>query len=130
MGTAVVAPGLIFAEDDNVAPDVVWISRVRLKRAIGPDRKLHDAPELVVEVLSPGTANERRDRDAKLKLYARRGVNEYWLIDPLLRRVEQYQRDGARLNLIATLREGDSLQSPQLPGFSSTVAVLFLNETD
>jgi len=38
---------------------------------------LHMAPELVVEVLSPDSTHERRDREVKLKLYARRGVNEY-----------------------------------------------------
>ena len=45
---------------------------------------LHDAlpiSELVVEVLSPDGANERRDREVKLKLYSRRGVLEYWIVD-------------------------------------------------
>jgi Uma2 family endonuclease len=51
-GEANAAPGLIFAEDDDVAPDVVWISRNRLATALQSDGKLHSAPELVVEVLS------------------------------------------------------------------------------
>jgi len=62
------APGVIFAEDDQVAPDVVWISRQRLRDTVGRDGKLHGPPELVVEVLSPGVFKERRDRDAKLGL--------------------------------------------------------------
>jgi Uma2 family endonuclease len=45
------APGIIFAEDDDVAPDVVWISNSRVATALEPDGKLHSAPELVVEVL-------------------------------------------------------------------------------
>jgi len=48
------APGVIFAEDNNVAPDVVWVSRSRLRTALGADSKLHSAPESAVEVLSPG----------------------------------------------------------------------------
>ena len=55
---------------------MVWISRERFAAALEPDGKLHAAPDLVVEVLSPGSTNERRDRQAKLKLYSRRGVRE------------------------------------------------------
>src|SRR3954464_15235673 len=66
-GEANAAPGVIFAEDDDVAPDVIWVSRQRVATALASDGKLHTAPELMVEVLSPGLANERRDREAKLK---------------------------------------------------------------
>src|SRR6266478_4739528 len=47
-------PGLIFAEDDDVAPDVVWLSNERLAHTLAEDGKLHSAPELIIEVLSPG----------------------------------------------------------------------------
>src|SRR5438132_1256109 len=40
-----IAPGVIFAEDDDVAPDVVWISRQRLAADLAPDGHLHGAPE-------------------------------------------------------------------------------------
>src|SRR5579864_4504359 len=69
-GEANAAPGLIFGENDDVAPDVIWISRERLAIALQKDGKLHIAPELVVEVLSPGVTNEHRDREIKLKLYS------------------------------------------------------------
>src|SRR5919202_4880335 len=52
LGIAFHAPGVIFAEDDNVAPDVVWLSWRRWKTAREADGKLHEAPELMVEVLS------------------------------------------------------------------------------
>src|SRR5204863_1423112 len=87
-GIVLPAPGVIFAEDDNVAPDVVWVSTARLDRIVGADRKLHAAPELMVEVLSPGAANERRDREAKLRLYTRQGVEEYWIVDEVARLVD------------------------------------------
>jgi Uma2 family endonuclease len=128
LGLALFAPGLIFAEDDNVAPDVVWISRQRLRAALGTDGKLHEPPELVIEVLSPGASNARRDRDAKLKLYARRAVDEYWLVDWQGRRVELYRRDGLAFRLVATLAEDDRLQSPLLPGFAHVVGGLFFPE--
>src|SRR4051794_22051167 len=56
-GYVMVAPGLIFADDDDVAPDVVWVSRQRYSVVVEADHKLHAAPELVVEVLSPGSSN-------------------------------------------------------------------------
>ncbi|MBI3971477.1 MAG: Uma2 family endonuclease [Chloroflexi bacterium] len=127
-GFAYQAPGVIFAEDDNVAPDVVWISRERLRTALKEDGMLHEAPELIVEVLSPGAANETRDRDAKLKLYSRRSVEEYWIVDWQNRQVEVYRRDGPALRLVTTLDEHGHLESPLLPGFSVLVGKLFFPE--
>ena len=125
LGRVIFAPGLIFAEDNDVVPDVVWISDKRLGTALREDGKLHSAPDLVIEVLSPGLANEKRDRDAKLKLYSRRGVEEYWIVDWLARKVEVYRRENAALHLIATLNESDTLQTPLLQGFSCLVGSLF-----
>jgi Uma2 family endonuclease len=125
-GVANCAPGLIFAEDDDVAPDVVWISQDRLAHALGEDGKLHSAPELVIEVLSPGFPNQQRDRQTKLKLYSRRGAQEYWIVDWQQQRVEVHRREQGELVLAATLYPEDSLGSPLLPGFSCRVAALFM----
>ena len=124
-GEANLAPGVIFADDDDVAPDVVWISHTRRAAALRPDGHLHAAPELVIEVLSPGGTNERRDREAKLKLYSRRGVLEYWIVDWRTQQVEMYRREDLALHLVATLHPTDTLTSPLLPGFACEVATLF-----
>ncbi len=124
-GQAFIAPGLIFADDDDVAPDVVWISSGRLSTTLGADGKLHAAPELIVEVLSPGSANEKRDREAKLKLYSRRGVHEYWIVDWRRRQTEVFRREDARLVLAATLAESDALTTPLLPALACPVGDLF-----
>jgi len=125
LGMVNAAPGLIFADDDDVAPDLVWISEERLTTALESDGKLHAAPELVIEVLSPGAKNQRRDRETKRKLYARRGVWEYWVVDWQQRQVEIYRREEATLMLVATLFAGDTLTAPLLPGFACQVARLF-----
>jgi Uma2 family endonuclease len=117
LGRPVVAPGLIFAPDDDVAPDLVWISLARLAVARDAAGHLRSAPELVVEVLSPGSANERRDRELKLKLYSRQGVQEYWIVDWRLRTVQVYRRADQALQLASTAGDGDVLTSPLLPGF-------------
>ena len=124
-GRVIPAPGLIFSEDNNVAPDIVWLSDERLTMALGGDGHFHEAPELIIEVLSPGFANENRDRVTKLALYSRRGIDEYWVIDWRSRSVEVYRRGDATLDLIATLHETDTLETPLLPGFSTLVNTLF-----
>ena len=49
---------------------------------------VHGAPDLVVEVLSPGTA--RYDKGHKKSVYEHHGVREYWIVSPVERSVEQY----------------------------------------
>ncbi len=123
-GLTVAAPGVIFADDEAVAPDIVWISRERIERVLWDDGKLHAAPDLVVEVLSRGPKNEERDHDIKLKLYSRRGVREYWIIDWRDLTVQVYRRQEAALHLVATLAQEDTVTSPLLPGFAFPVANL------
>ena len=124
-GVTVTAPGLVFAEDENVIPDLIWISHERAAR--GQDEAGHFTigPELVVEVLSPGSSNELRDRDVKLGLYSRRGVDEYWIVDWRARQVEVYRRVEGELALGATLTGDDALTSPLLPGFSCSISTLW-----
>ncbi len=124
-GLAIATPDVIFADDDDVVPDVVWISHARLATAFQPDGKLHSAPELVIEVLSPGSNNERRDREVKLKLYSRRGVLEYWIVSWQERRIEVYRREVTILKLAETLYDENFLQSPYLPGFTCQVRKVF-----
>jgi Uma2 family endonuclease len=124
-GLAVIAPGLVLGDEDDVVPDVVWVSTARLKESLDEAGHLRAAPDLAVEVLSSGSANERRDRTLKLDLYSRRGVREYWIVDWRLRQVEVYRRREMALEQVGTLREQDTLETPLLPGFRCPVAELF-----
>jgi len=125
LGRTFGAPGLIYAKDEAVAPDIVWVSRSRLANILGSDGKLHDSPDLVIEILSPGKANEERDCEKKLDLYSRRGVQEYWIADWRAVTVEIYRREEGELRLAQTLRAGDELTSPLLPGFTCVIDRLF-----
>ncbi|HAN46714.1 MAG TPA: hypothetical protein DCQ32_09220, partial [Cyanobacteria bacterium UBA8156] len=88
--------GMVFGDQDNVIPDVVWLSRERYTALVDESGHLRGAPELVIEVLSAGAENERRDREVKLKLYSIHGVQEYWLADWRLQQVAVYRRGGGR----------------------------------
>jgi Uma2 family endonuclease len=125
-GEVIIAPGVIFSERDAVAPDLVWLSNERAADVLTPDDgKLHGAPDLVVEVLSQGSANERRDREIKRELYDRYGVAEYWVVDRFARQVDVYRRQADALALVTQPDIDAELSSPLLPGFAGPVASLF-----
>lgn len=126
LGLGLPAPGVIFTPEDAVAPDVVWISHARAAHGIDAGGHFSVAPELMVEVLSPGSKNQRRDRELKLKLYARAGVEEYWLVDWTSKTVDVYRRASGELRHSATLSGPDELTSPLLPGFSLPLQRLWM----
>lgn len=124
-GEVITTPGLIFADENNVIPDLVWVSDEKIATNIDQSGHLTIAPELVVEVLSQTPKDIERDRQAKLKLYSRVGVHEYWIIDWQKQEVEIYRRSQARLELVFTLFSEDVLTSPLFPEFSLKVAQIF-----
>jgi Uma2 family endonuclease len=63
--------------DEGVQPDIIFVSRARSETLV--DEGIRGAPDLVVEILSPSTAD--RDRTIKKKLYQRQGVVQYWVVD-------------------------------------------------
>jgi len=67
---------------DTLEPDVSFVSTARFATRLPrtPNQFLRMAPTLVIEILSPSTA--RRDRTEKKDIYARNGVDEYWIVDP------------------------------------------------
>ncbi|WP_442951418.1 Uma2 family endonuclease [Oscillatoria sp. CS-180] len=124
-GEAAINPGIIFTDEDNVIPDVVWASTERLDLLLDEAEHLTGAPELVVEVLSPGEKNERRDKQLKLKLYSQQGVQEYWIVNKNLQQVQAYRRKEALLTLVMTLQNSDQLTSPLLPKFACPLGQIF-----
>jgi Uma2 family endonuclease len=71
--------GVEFPEtEEGVQPDMVFISKDR--RELLTKAGVSGAPDLVIEIGSPSTAN--RDRTIKKKLYERQGVPQYWFVDP------------------------------------------------
>lgn len=75
---------LYLSETNHLIPDgMIVCDRSKIK-----PNGVHGAPDLVVEVLSPGTV--RYDRGEKLAAYEKAGVREYWIVSPAGRSVEQY----------------------------------------
>ena len=121
LGLTLINSGLIYSDIDSVIPDVVWVSHARLAQIEDPSGHLTASPELVIEVLSSGKENERRDKETKLKLYSIQGVQEYWIIDRFKRQVEIYRREQGKLVLTVTLMGQDEIHSTLLPNFGCIV---------
>lgn len=112
LGQVYLAPvDVILSEVDVVQPDLLFVTRAR--ESIIRDQ-VRGAPDLVVEILSPGT--RRRDESLKRHLYERHGVTEYWIVDPEAESIARHRlADGAYgppERLVA--RRGDRLASPLL----------------
>ncbi len=83
-GEVFTAPTDVHFDELNVTqPDIFWVAEN--SQCVEVDGKYwYGAPDLIIEVLSPGT--ERTDRGKKFRLYQKYGVREYWLIS----RVESF----------------------------------------
>ena len=122
MGRTYFAPFDVILSDFNVVqPDIIFVSNAR-SRIITEDN-IRDAPDLVVEILSPSTADY--DRTTKRDLYERYGVPEYWLVDPYAKTITILRLGADGYNVHAVYGEGDALSSPTLAGFSLNLSELF-----
>lgn len=86
-------------EHNVVQPDVMWVSGSEsLCQRDAEGKRWYGGPDLVCEILSPGTA--KRDKQDKFTLYEKYGVREYWLLDPANQWVEVYTRQDDKLMLV------------------------------
>ena len=124
IGIAVTTPGVVLSDYSGVIPDLVFF-RHEQRADIVTDDRLTAAPRLMVEILSPGSANIRRDRIAKFSLYAKHGVPEYWIVDPKKYELDRFVLRGSSFERSETLRIDDHLTSAELPGFSCKLREVF-----
>lgn len=110
-GQVYFAPLDVYLGEESVPqPDLVWLApnskcSILEKRLSGP-------PDLVVEILSPGSI--KRDRQKKFRIYERHGVREYWLVDPRDRLIEVWQWIDGRFTLLDIYSPGERFESSLL----------------
>lgn len=112
---------VVLSETDVVQPDLLFISNDRAN--IITEDNVQGAPDLVIEVLSPSTAE--RDLTFKRSLYAKYGVQEYWLVDTDARTVTVLQLVEQLFREIGTYGEGQTLASPTLKGLAVDPTEIF-----
>ncbi len=111
LGRVYIAPfDVVLSETDVVQPDVIFVSQERAH--VITRNNSQGAPDLVIEVLSPATAH--RDRTFKRALYARHGVNEFWLVDADARSIEVLLLGSHGYEAVAAYGAGEFLTSATL----------------
>ncbi|RMD92127.1 MAG: Uma2 family endonuclease [Calditrichaeota bacterium] len=122
LGQIFIAPfDVVLSKHNVVQPDIVFVSQKQQHLVF--ETHIHGAPDLIVEILSPGSI--RRDRDIKRKIYSKFGVTEYWIVNPRQRTVEVYRLRNQVLRRAEIFRDADVLTSPLLPGFELPVNLVF-----
>jgi Uma2 family endonuclease len=104
-----------------VEPDILFFRTGNLPQR--GDKSFTGVPDLVAEVLSPGTRH--RDRTVKFNAYQEAGVPEYWMVDPDARTVEVYVLKDGRYAELCRGGVGDVVGSVAVQGFKLKVADLF-----
>jgi Uma2 family endonuclease len=121
LGTVLAAPFEVklWPGGPSREPDLLFISKARLAQ-LG-SRRFEGAPDLVVEIVSPGSVRE--DKVRKFAEYEQAGVGEYWLIDPRPRQesAEFYRRDEAGIFQPLEIAEDGRVSSTVLPRFRLNV---------
>lgn len=108
---------LILSSNEVRQPDLVVIHRNRLE--IITRRGIEGPPDLVVEVLSPHSA--KRDRQQKLRAYAKYNIPEYWIVDINNELLEQYLLEGDQYCLSEVYKEDERVSSARLACISFTM---------
>jgi Uma2 family endonuclease len=105
--------------DTYVEPDLFYISEKTWKTI---DWQHLDTADIVVEVISPGSAIY--DRNTKADTYAALKVKELWLVDPLTETIEvrNLKRGSTVYGSGTYFEKGDHVTSKVLPGFSPSVS--------
>ena len=111
-------------KNNTVQPDILFISKERIK-IIG-ERKIEGAPDLVIEILSPGTAYY--DWLDKKELYAKFGVKEYWIVDPEKQTVEIFENLKTGFQLLQQEKETGIAKSKLLLGFKIRLEDIFAKD--
>ena len=122
LGEVFIAPlDVIFDAANTAQPDVMFIAKANA--GIVQERGIFGAPDLVVEIVSPGSI--RRDRYEKQALYARFGVKEYWILDHKNRALEVLTLDGAQYRVHSSAEETGAVASKVLRGLKVKLSDLF-----
>lgn len=116
------APLDVFLSEINIyQPDIAFIARERA--SFIAEQGIEGAPNLVIEILSPSTAH--LDKGPKRKIYARTGVEELWIVDPVTRFIQVYRLADDPEVPTASYNANAIFKSPLLPGLRIRAADIF-----
>jgi len=125
LGKVYISPtDVVLGPTTVIQPDILFIRRENM--GIITELNIQGPPDLCIEILSPGT--ESVDRERKMAVYARYGVQEYWIINPMRQMVSIYVRDDGIFALKAEATGNDTVPSDVVTGFQTSARSIFASE--
>lgn len=109
---------------NDYEPDIVFFKKEKAAD-FTPEQTIFPVPDFIVEVLSKSTEN--KDRGIKKNDYQNHGVQEYWIIDPKIRTVEQYLLEDGQYQLLLKASDGGII-SQAIEGFKIPIQAIFDEE--
>lgn len=122
VGEVFLSPYDVVLDNENVfEPDVIFVSKENSN--IITEANIKGAPDMVIEVLSPSTS--KRDLINKKRIYAKYGVKEYWIADPVEMTLDLYILNGTHFDLKKSYSEEEMAESVVLEGLRIPVKEVF-----
>ena len=122
-GIVLTAPlDIVFDEYDVLQPDIVFF-RAERRHLVQPYAVTRTAPDIAVEVLSPSTASI--DRGRKMRIFARYGVSEYWIVDPVRLHIEVHVLAEGAYRQAQVATAGDTVRSVLFPDLTFAADSIF-----
>jgi Uma2 family endonuclease len=114
----------IFDEDDVRRPDIIFTAKERAHLLRGKGHGIHIAPDLCIEIISPGSADY--DQGDKFELYGKSGVANFWLVDPEERTFVAYRLNKKRYTKTASGRGKDTVSAAPFPKLKIPLSQIWL----
>lgn len=127
LGKVRVEKALVGMTRNDYEPDIAFW-RKEVANHFQPSMNVYPIPDLIIEVLSPGTENIKRDTKIKFADYAAHLIPEYWIVDPRKQTVEQYllsDTEARTYELYKKVAVQDQIESVVLTGFVIPVKAIF-----
>ena len=122
LGRVLYAPISVFLNEYNAPqPDLLFVSKKN--ESIIHDKGIVGVPDLIVEIISPGSII--RDRIEKKEIYEQAGVKEYWIVDPKYKSIEVYELSKEVYKLISSAEENGTIRSKVIKNFAINIETVF-----
>ena len=107
-------------EDSVVQPDICVVCD---SKKLENDKRCLGAPDLIIEILSPG--NTKKEMRYKYELYEEAGVYEYWVVRPIDKEITQFVLENGKYRALPPIIEGDIVSSVKFPELTVAMEDIF-----
>lgn len=107
-------------EDSVVQPDICVVCD---PKKLENDKRCLGAPDLIIEILSPG--NTKKEMRYKYELYEEAGVYEYWVVRPIDKEITQFVLENGKYRALPPIIEGDMVSSAKFPELTVATEDIF-----